>query len=200
MQKNRCFVGLTAATLSALFFTSACRDSATGPEDMLIDAEILEVAKGFSDMLFSGLAEADPDVFGGTNVFSCSDGTVTVQISEPEVDDEEGVFISFTYDANPQGCAVSLEGGAKILIYGNPGIAGEARMSLGGIPGPFSLRINAAGGFRYEASDGRSGRCEADFTHTIEGTLDFTQGSSATEDLRGTICGVDVDYRATVEL
>ncbi len=195
MRKNKRFFGLTAATCQALLLVSACRDGPTGPDDSLIDAEIVEIAKSFGSLLFSGVTDPSEDVFGTANDFPCNGGTVTTTLSEPEIDEEEELFIVFAYEVNPKGCAVSVEGGARIQIHGDPAIGGEARMRLEEPPGPFSLRITAEGGFRYETNDGRSGTCQVDVTHNIEGTLDFTQGSSVTETLRGTACGKDIEYR-----
>ena len=195
MRTDKRSLGFTAVALQALFLTSACRDGPTDPDDLLTDAEVVEVAKNMSTMLFSGLA--DPEIFETTVVSPCPGGTVSIEIGEPEIDDEEGLLFLFTYEANPQGCSVPLEGGANIVIHGNPGIGGDARMTITEFPGPFSIRVNIAGGLRYTTSDARNGICDVDVRHRLAGTLDFEQGFSGTETLRGTICGVEIDYSGT---
>ncbi len=195
MQGNARFFRLTIVTVQALLLASACSDGPTGPDDSLTAAESLEVARSFGSMLYSGLADTSDIAFGRTGEYPCNGGTVITTLGEPEFDEEEGVFFLFTYEVNPKGCAVSVEGGARIQMYGDPAVGGDARMRLEAVPGPFSLRIAAEGGFRYETDDGRAGMCQVDVTNTIAGTLDLTQGSSGTETLRGTVCGMDVDFQ-----
>jgi len=195
MRTDKRSLGFTAVALQALFLTSACRDGPTDPDDLLTDAEVVEVAKSMITMLLSGFAATDPEIFETTMVSPCPGGTVSIEIGELEIDDEEGLLFLFNYEANPQGCSVPLEGGANIVIHGNPGIAGDVHMTITEFPGPFSLRVNIAGGLRYTTSDARDGTCNVDVAH--KGTLDFEQGSSGTETLRGTICGVEIDYTGT---
>ncbi len=197
MRTDKRSLGFPAVALQALFLTSACGDGPTDPGDLLTYAEVVEVAKNMSTMLFSGFAGPEPEFFETTMVSPCPGGTVSVEIGEPEIDEEEGLLILFNYEANPQGCSVPLEGGANIVIHGNPGIGGDVRMTTTEFPGPFSIRVNIAGGLRYTTSDARNGICDVDVTHRGKGTLDFEQGSSGTETLRGTICGVEIDYTGT---
>jgi len=204
---SRSLIGLTTALA---FTVVACGDSLTGVDSGVDELTNAEVA-AFVDVFFGAFdaAEADIDTqeaaaapaqapqslsFSADISVPCETGSIHVTASvavtfDDVTGDEDG---RFEVTVDPMGCVVG-EGTNTFTVDGDPRVEIVLDFHVDG--DTETVDATMQGGFTFESSDGRSGRCAIDVSISL-----VSDGVSANvTTVSGTICGVNANTIAAFD-